>query len=236
MGPDGKPVKWTAQTIGPRTDYGSADALSQRSRPTFTAAYEQPPRYFDGYEWRPASWSPNVIADLQRQMVDAGLITEDSRLQVGVWDETSRGAFTKLLGFANASGTTWEQALQRWSEMSAAFPQQGGPERPPLQVRLSNPDDLKRVFRTAVIDTLGAGWDDTKLTSLVNAYQALERHFQETEYNQAESGGTSVAPPDPTTFAMEKAVEADPVGAQASDFRDAASQFFDLVGRWGAEG
>lgn len=174
-----------------------------------------PPRYYGGDEVAPAGWDPERIANLQRDLVAVGLIPKSASIRVGFWDANSQKAFEQLLGYANQTGTTWQSALSNYGQMTEA--EGAGQPRAPLQVRTSNPDELRTVFRKAVIDTLGQGWDQTKIDSMVSAYQAAETGAQTTAYNQAETGGTVSQVASPDVFAATQARAENPLLAQEHD-------------------
>lgn len=211
----GNPVRWGA--VGTTTN--SEDDLRYRgglpgsrqivtNQPTY-----QLPRYFAGAEWLPAQLPPDQLAQLQRKMVAAGLLKSGSA-QLGVWDTTSMNAYMQLLAYANASGLDAGTALDRWGQAHALDPNAG---RAPLQVRTTNPEDLRKVFRQSIIDTLGEGWDTAKIDQMVAAYQGVETAAQTQAYGMQDTGGTVVQPPDPSTFASAQARQENPLGAQEHD-------------------
>lgn len=207
----GQYVPWYAQVSGTEDDLryrGGRPGTRQIPTTQFL-----PPRYFGGDELTPAGWSPDRIADLQRSLIAAGLIPQTASLRVGFWDATSQKGFETLLGYANQTGANWETALTRYGSTT----EQGGPKRAPLTVRTSNPDDLRKVFRQTIIDTLGQGWDTAKIDQMVAAYQGVETSAQTQAYNMADTGGTVVQPPDPSTFASAQARQENPLGAQEHD-------------------
>lgn len=196
-----------------------------------------PPRYFDGDQWAPASLPPEQLAALQKAMVQAGLL-KPGQAQLGVWDQPSMSAYTELLAFANASGSDVATALKQWG--TAHDQQPGGDIRAPLTVRVTNPDDLKAVFRKSVIDTLGQGWDSDKIDRMVAAYQGVETEAQQQQYAMTGSGsqtdpgtgGTVVNPPNPQTFAETQARQENPDLAQEHDSLGFIDAFNQLVGKW----
>lgn len=213
----------------PSPDGGRSTRRTRTEKRTYT------PRYFEGYDWRPASLPPDRIVQLQRALIDAGLIDGNAKIHLGVWDETSRDGYRKLLAFANASGLDEHAALNQWKMTRDQF---GDPAQslPPLQVKLSNPDDLKLVFRKAVMDSLGEGWDETKLDAMVASYQEQERQAQTEAYNlQVANGGEGAAgtvttPPSPDTFALSQVESEDPTGAQAYKGLHFQNEFFQMLG------
>lgn len=172
-----------------------------------------PAQYFSGDEFAPASWPPEQISAYQAQLVKAGLLRAGS-YQAGVWDSQTVSAYTQLLGGANAAGMTKEDMLARWSQQAATSPGAGAG---PLTVRLSNPEDLAAVFRKAVVDTLGEGWDSGKINQMVQSYQAIQASTQTQDHNLALSGGTVTGAPSPQEFAVQQARQQNPLGAQEHD-------------------
>lgn len=200
-----------------------------------------PARYFEGDDWQPAGWPPDQIADLQRALIAAGLIDPKATISLGYYDITTRTAYRELLTTANASGMDRSQALQ----MALTAPRQGPgikeTPRQPLVMKLSNPDDLRAVFRKAIIDELGQGWSSDQIDQMVTDYQARETEVQQQQYamtgfgsaTEPGPGGTLTPPPSPDVYAAAKAREQDPELAQEHDALGFVGQFNDLVGKWG---
>lgn len=183
--------------------------------------------YFVGDEWAPQGWGPAQIADLQEAMVAAGLLSGD--YNAGVWMDESANAFKKLLAHANRSGVGYEEALmQLASSNTKNLRGSGGGGRAPFQARLSNPDDLKEVFKQSAYNLLGGqGFvDEGQLDTMVKAYQEHEVKAQRAAYG----GGTVVDPPSAQTFAKEQIEEIDPAGAEATRFAGYTSVLERLIG------
>lgn len=241
MGPDGQPVRWGATIEAPQGSSGieGPGTASSYGHIPGTSTQFQLPRYFDGAQWLPASLPPADIRALQLRMVAAGL-AKSGELQLGIWDMASVSAYQKLLAFANASGSDVASALNRWQQAHSETPDAGAAARAPLVVKLSNPDDLAAVFRKAVIDQLGQGWSSDKINSMVSAYQQQERETQQQQYamtgfgssTEPGPGGEITAPPDPTTFAVDQARQADPGLAQEHDELGVLGNFRQMLGGW----
>lgn len=73
------------------------------------------PRYFEGDQFSPAGQSPEQIARIQSQLVAAGLI-EEGEYWAGFWDAATSSAYTMVLGYANQSGLTADDAIRRLQE------------------------------------------------------------------------------------------------------------------------
>lgn len=220
--PIGVPEDYTAVIENPvlQDRTSSPTAVEAAARDRFI---ERAPRYFEGDEFKPAQLGPASIAELQRQMVEAGLLTDSFRL--GVWDSATVAAYRDLLSYANASGLTDRQALLRYR----AGEQVGEPERAPLVIQQSNPEELRRVFRQAVIETLGVGWDRGRIDQAVQAYMAEEARVQREAYDLELTGGTITNIPSPETFIEERARREEPVEAQVHDTLDFVQQFMSLA-------
>jgi hypothetical protein len=78
---------------------------------TPTRSTEVVPRYFIGDEWQRAGMPPERIVELQRQLEQAGQLS-DGDFYAGVWDQATAGAMQAVMGMANASGQTWEDQLK----------------------------------------------------------------------------------------------------------------------------
>lgn len=197
------------------------------------------PQYMKGDEWQPSGLPPNMIAELQQDMVDAGLLR--GKYRIGVWDPSSRSAYTTLLETANGAGVNAIDALQLWKDgLELEDPEEGRTRRAPLRIDQSNPDTLKKVFRKALRNELGYKVDDERLSKMVAAYHAAEaapqaqRHAMGgDEFGDNQTGGTITDAIDPTTFAEQEAREIDPLKVDA---RKVVKQFDSLVGMLGTGG
>jgi hypothetical protein len=162
--------------------------------------------YYDGDEWAPQGWGPDRIAQLQEAMVAAGLLSGDFNL--GVWMDESANAFKKLLAHANRAGVGYEDALVQLSSSNTASLRGGGgggggSGRAPFAARLSNPEDLREVFKQSAYNL--------QLDQMVSAYHQIETSSQAAAYG----GGTAVEQPSADTFAEGQLEELDPEGVKA---------------------
>lgn len=238
----GNVVPWAAQI--PHTGYEGAGGFKGLGLSQYEYNTQQAPRYFDGDEWIPAAWSPEKIADLQRSLIAAGLIDLSSTVRIGVYDDVTRSAFGGLLATSNGSGLSWTTALASVAAVTAKAG--GAPGEASLPVKLSNPDDLKAIFRKVAIDTLGQGYTDDQLNGLVAAYQSQERAAQTSAYEQpfaaaasakvgdvvgggATPGGTTTGIVSPTTFAETQIREQNPALAGAHDILGGVDQFMSII-------
>lgn len=172
--------------------------------------------YFDGDEWAPQGWGPERMAELQLAMHKAGLLSDS--VHIGEWLEESANAFKNVLEFANRTGVSWEDALGRMASSPTLKSLKGsGPTRAPFAARLSNPEDLREVFKQSAYGLLGGkGFiDDTQLDQMVSAYHQIETSSQRSAYDAAGAGGAATEAPRPDTFAEGQLEELDPEGVKA---------------------
>lgn len=199
------------------------------------------PLYMEGDEWAPAGFGPATIAELQRQLADAGIL--DGKFRIGVWDPSSRSAYKTLLETANGAGVDAPTALANWQAGSEFDPDpEAGPARKgALTIRQSNPDDLRAVFRKSARSVLGMKIDDERLDRMVAAYQAAEAAPQRQAYEmegefaspEDDLGGTITEAPSAATFGEIEAREVDPLKADA---RKVVDQFANMVAMLGPGG
>jgi hypothetical protein len=192
------------------------------------------PGYFDGDEWMFVDKSPEDIANIQVLLVQAGLLSDD--IPIGAWDARSATAFRKILEVANRTGTDWSTALLGYADKPTLGDLLGkGSTRAPFVARLSNPDDLKEVFKQAAYNRLGGkGFvDDEQLQRFVDTYQEQEMRAQRAAYNAAPSGGTVTEAPAADVEAEAALKEADPAGFKAAGFARYASVLESLIGGTG---
>lgn len=193
---------------------------------SFTRQRSVTPLYRKGDEVAPASYGPERIAMLQQLLVNAGLIEKGKKYRIGVWDTTSKKAYQSVLEYANAAGVGWQEALEL---MRGEGDVVEGPERQPLTVQLSNPDDLKKIAKGVGVKVLGRRLNDDELAKFVAAYQAEERRAQQEAYDLAPTGGTVTAPADPSVMAEQQARKDNPVEAGVMDTINVGNEFFQLL-------
>src|SRR5690606_22676073 len=193
----------------------------------------QPPTFYDGSEvsFVFAMQTPDLVA-LQRQLAQAGLLDPD--LVGGPPPDETLSARRTIMTYANRRGfTSFTDALRdylaQWSNTEASRSGGRGAAGGRLPAPVSNADDLRRVFKAAIIDTLGQGWDEARINALVADYQAHERAFNNA-IAAGEAPDEQVASPE--TFALEAARQQDPTGAAAQDFLGVGNELLDMMGRW----
>lgn len=194
----------------------------------------QTPRYFEGHEFIPASFSPEKIAMLQREMATAGLIGPKTKFRVGLWDEPTRNAYKNLLEYANSAGLDERAAIKQYAQAQLLDPSgEDGATRKPLTIKKSNPTDLFAIADTAARARLGRKLTDKEKAAMASAFQAQEVAEQTTDYNQAETGGTSIAAPSAQAFMAERIAKEYGVEAGAHDIAEQGNEFFQLLNEVG---
>jgi hypothetical protein len=190
--------------------------------------------YREDDDWLPrtASWSSERITDLQAALVETGYLTvESAQREVGKWGPRSATALRTVMETGNGTNRTWQEVLRRTpleDDGSDGSDSGSGAGRAPLQVRLSNPEDLKKAFRTAAQQATGGVFiNEKQIGEMVTAYQAKETEFQQ----QAYAGATNLTdPPTPDTFAGERLKTLDPGGTEANTFAGLTSVLLQLTG------
>ncbi len=257
----------------------TADAMASHAQAGHRvgAVLSQKPLYFEGDQLRPASTSPAEIGRLQASLAAAGLL---DRFTYGVWDKPSQDAYAALLSESNVAGVTWDAQLRNRAstfEFNGSngtgsdsrsgsggggghweFDENGEPvfvpeqyQPPPLQLRTTNKDDLRRVFRSSVIEKMGQGWSQSQIDELVDAYNWQELKVQGDAYQQqvdaerrAFETGSTAGPPltevsmaSPEAFAEAELRRRDPTGlAVGNAVTDVIPQFASLMRGWGSGG
>lgn len=213
----------------------TGQGFSPGAGPAITVPDLRAEPYMPGAELAPGSLSPEAIAGIQQQLVDAGLLRGE--FIVGVWDPSSRNAYKSLLGYANSLGTTDEFALRRWSATGMGAVDPTPTPRQPFVAQVTNPEDIKSGLREFFREKVGTGKiDDARLDAMVKAYQGEEVSAQRQAYDLAAApvGGTVVQPPDFQVFADAEAKKAAPVAYRAYEYLDKFSAITDMLG--GASG
>ncbi len=162
-----------------------------------------------------SSMSGDPLTMLQSALVNRGFIKQRGWGNFGDPDETSlKGWQTALERASRSNKTIWEvlsggkakssedffkggqdQYNKAIAKLSASARGGGGRGRAALQIRYSNPDDLKAVARGAAQDTLGYVPNDDFLDDFVRLYHGLEGGAQKKAYgggNFTEPGSAEV--------------------------------------------
>lgn len=202
----------------------------QMARGGYSTPITQSPRYYEGDQDVPGSFSADRIMELQQNLAKTGLLTGNFTL--GYYDETTRKAYRRLLEMANRAGIDADQLLNEMNGMASTtgggtwgvdefgnIVRTDGPgsELPPLVTRTTDPSVLRQVFRRSVIELLGEGWDQTQIDGMVAAYNKMEQDRQQQAYDQQLTGGSYVDIPSPEGWIEAQVQEKDPAGAQKAE-------------------
>lgn len=219
--------------------------------------YDDPNRitYYTGDEYIPANWPATQIWTLQQALAKVGLLR--GTFSRSTWDQTTRSAYSQLLGLANAQGIDANTALQQllssvdgtadggsgqWTvdENGNVVPAGQGQGPPPLVTRTTDPAALRQTFRKAVIEMLGEGWSQEEIDKMVAAYNQVEIQRQTQAHNATygiggQEGGNIVDIPSPEAFIEAEVTKKDPVGVQTAEALDFTNEFMQVANSpaWG---
>lgn len=162
-------------------------------------------RYYGGDEREQvAGMSAEDRAELQLTLRDLGLIGPETRIRLGVWDDTSASAFRQVLAWANTRGIGWRAALVDMGN-SAALGELGGSEREaPLP---ENSIDVQALGRESAREVLGRGLSDQEKAQFEQRFRSMEAPYL--------NDSATVKPPDPEEWARQQARAIDPVRADS---------------------
>lgn len=204
----------------------------RHNAPTSTGSAYSSPLYYEGDEWMFTrnGASPEDVANIQVLLVQAGLLTDE--IGIGAWEQKSAAAFRKVLEIANRAGTDWATALQDLADKPSLADMLGGggSTRAPFSPRVSNPDDLREVFKQTAYNVLGGKFtDDEQLQRFVDTYQQQEINAQRAAYDTAAAGGTTVEQPQADTAALEQLKSDDPAAYGAAQFANYGRMIRDML-------
>lgn len=189
---------------------------------------------------------PQEVANIQWTLSEVGILRKDyTRGRVGPETLT---AYEEVLRLSNVEARAPSVIL---SEMSAQGlgssvakaagrladeqSRSAGPTRAPFTARVSNPNDLRKYFREAILNATGEYRSQVDVDQMVEAYQAIERNAQAAAYNAAPSGGTVTAPESVESFTERTLEEVVPDQVQTRDVVDRAGQLFGMLGSFGGQ-
>lgn len=205
--------------------------------PATRGPVETPPRYALGDEWAPQtqSWDPPRIADLQAQLVDAGLLDPDD-YQRGWWDEESAKAYRQLLGYSNVSGLDSHQTLQRIGEVKAKYgstADKAGKVRQPFISELADPMELSDLLDDVAVRRMGRGLTPEEKARFSDSFRGLQETEQQKAYDISAPGGPggSVTMPDAGARAEEFVTSTRPDDVAAYQYLQAFKSFENLISR-----
>ena len=178
-----------------------------------------------------AGLSPEATSQIQSSLLRAGLIPQAA---LGLWDETSATAMSRVLAYANKRGLLWSDALDEYAAHGDAAGVNAGPKRAAFTPRLSNPDDLRKTFKQVAFNSTGGNFlDDGAYERMVASYQDAEMKAQRAQYDAAVSGGTTVDAPNAQTFAETQLKETNAADVQANSFAQYGKVFESMLGSAG---
>lgn len=220
--PIGVPAGFTAQRPG-----GATASVFGAKVPVPGVGAVQP-RYFEGHEWDPATIPAEDRAQIQLTLREAGLYAKGQKFVLGVWDDSTRTAYKKLLAYANGTGQTWDQALAEYGKTGGAAggmidADTGAPlgsGTGALVARTTNPSDLAASFEVIYRDRTGRRPSPGELSRMVSAYISGEVAQQSQAASASLTGGQVSDVMDPKLFAKQEAEKADQAGAFRQDAID----------------
>lgn len=201
------------------------------------------PRYTEADLYSPEAMSTEDKARLQQSMDRAGLFRGTDKYRLGNWDETSIGAYTRLLAFANRGGYDQQEALgaigtltpdqydalygkgayARSSNKKVGDIAGAGTEEDVkagvINQRLSE-DDLRYLAKRTARKSLGRTLTDDELNTFSGAYTQMQNAAlgREAAANAATQGGANVTYAGATSnevFAEQQAQKLDPTAFEA---------------------
>ncbi len=167
-------------------------------------------------------YGPQQLTLIQAQLINSGFLSDKKWTSFGVPEEKSYEAWKDALTRAARSGQTiWEvlgvkdektlgDNAQAYFDKALATVSSrirsssgggGGAGRAPLQVRYTNPEDLRVIATQAATSVLGSVPDGTFVDSFVKTYQEIEGTAQKAAYGS----GNYTAPADPSVIAAKQA-------------------------------
>lgn len=195
-----------------------------------------PLQHFAGDEWRPGSLTPAEIAELQADLVEAGLLKPNSYSR-GAWGPESAAAYEKVLSASNASGLPASMMLDRFK---SGRPPDESAKRAPNVVALTHPDDIRDMVNQTAVRTIGRNLRDDEVEPLINTFQQYQRDYQRALYAADAEGAPAesevVEPPDFESEAKRRIRAANPQEAAQSGAMQRQQEFLSLLGSVGGGG
>lgn len=176
--------------------------------------------------------SRTMLPRLQQLLLAGGFYTDGyysrdpKAVRFGIPDQDTQKAWTEALTQAARSGKNIWDVLSASATANSEAPR----KEPGPTVRLSNPDDIRRLLRTVGRAVLGGDRltpeDEEKF---IRAFQGDERLAQETLQGVSQTGGTVVEPPSAETAAESFVREARPVEAGGKDIQQAVDGVMNFI-------
>lgn len=179
-----------------------------------------PPKYFDGDQFTLATYGAEKQAVIINQLRKANYLTE--KYVSGDPLTKPIAAMGALMYEANITGQSWEQLLA-YRQSNPVVGASGGL----TTYRVTNPMDLRAVFREASSSVLGRrDVPREQIDRMISAYQQSEKSYQQ----QASGGGVAVQAPSAAAFGKEQVESQNPDEAMAYRFAQYAQAFERLLG------
>lgn len=201
------------------------------------------PKYAEGAQFEPGGQSPEDVARLQQLLDRSGLYQKSDTYRLGVWDDNSVTAYTRLLYFANQQGYDADVALKRIGELTpeeydqlygkgawarsskTGLKQVGGPGSaadvdPGSITQGLSADDLRYLADRTARKSLGRKLNEDELNRFSGAYSQMlsDANARKASAQQAAAGGTNVTYAGATSadvFAEQQAQKLDPTAFEA---------------------
>lgn len=185
--------RWQATRAG-RTPRGIEEGMGLKYQ------YGVTPKYYEGdTQALMSSLPPEVLADLQAEMVAIGLYgSKKPNITFGIPDRDTMSAFQQVLSVANASGYDYQEVLQQWSKAAALAPQPTEP-KPNRVADVTNEEDLVNVFKEAARTAIGREVSETQARAWAHTYQGAQVAEQQARWG-----------------VMDASVDGSPVGARGT--------------------
>lgn len=198
---------------------------------------EVAPRYVYGDEFTPGIGNgPDAIAEMQQDLMAAGLIPKGTQFRIGVWDSVTSTAYGKALDFANQQGMEAGQAVETLINSPVYGDDAAGGKNQSLQYELPNRDDVKVMAKKIGRNQLGRNVDDDFAERVATAYEAEVMKSQQQQFqNAAIDGAKNYEAPNFETFAAQQLRAENPGEAQAHDYANVYGQFTDLISQSAAQ-
>lgn len=179
------------------------------------------------------------VAELQQKLHDGGFYGKGYKINSGVADEETYAAYGRALIRATRSSKSLDEVL---AESVLGGPVGGSgsaADKAPLSILLTNPDDLKAVASSAASKLIGRKLNDDELGRFVEAYHVLEGAAQRERYGvqtgEPNTEGTTVAAPDPSSYASQRLPEEHPQEAASYGMVGRYMQFQQLLNSTGGK-
>jgi hypothetical protein len=162
------------------------------------------PYAYTSEDWQTIlQYSPAKVISIQKQLMKAfpgftpGLLGDKTDPKTIKYFKLALGRINSLSVEENSPlrGAKLDSQLNSLTKIPAAAASSGSANLPSYQ--LSNPADLKAVFKKAAQDSIGQNLGEGDLNRLVESYQAQQLQYQKS----VSTGGTTVQAPNAETFA-----------------------------------